>query len=526
VVSNDKLVLQIEDLAVLARDLRRHADSLESELTRLGLMWKTVDRHGWEHRADLAEHRFKRMKKDLQHSVDGLRSHANEVERRIGVLIPEQQPGPGDTGAAPPDGTPPVGTPPDPSGGGGSNPDPSAGTDGGGSPEPTGGTGGTGGAGGGESDGPGGQSSYPTYPTDSQGGATDPQATANGSIPYGQGNLSQSMSEALDSLKDEHQAVVDGMAQIKQDTVEAVNNALGDWTQEHSAELGGAAGLGGAALGGVMGTSAQGLSPGEDQGEQLATVGRDDSAVETSALDDRAPTTSSVAASTSGAITGDTTVDTSLRSTAQDAGGPTAHDMAMVGVSPDDLTAVNNGERPLGYGSNEQWQQSQGELYGALDQSGLHDASVQLQGDATGVAPDGTGTPFPKSEEQFIAQASAMGIPEDTARQLWQSSPFSSEDPSALPDQHFFDSRHTLGLDNQPSGYDFAISSDALAQQLANAGASPADGWEKFFGDLYPLLKAWAEKWTELTGRMHTFTPGGAATTSGWNLRPPGSPNP
>ena len=186
---------------------------------------------------------------------------------------------------------------------------------------------------------------------------------------------------------------------------------------------------------------------------------------------------------------------------------------------------MNNHERPLGYGSNEQWQQSQGELYNALDQSGLHDASVQLQGDATGVAPDGTGTPFPKSEDQFIAQAAAMGILEDTARQLWQSSPFSSADPSALPDQHFFDSQRMLGLDSQPSGYNFAISSDALAAQLANAGAVPVDGWEKFFGDLYPLLKAWAERWTELTGRMHSFA-GGGPTAAGWNLTRPGPPPP
>jgi hypothetical protein len=51
----------------------------------------------------------------------------------------------------------------------------------------------------------------------------------------------------------------------------------------------------------------------------------------------------------------------------------------------------------------------------------------------------------------------------------------------------------------------------------------PVDGWEKFFGDLYPWLKAWAEKWTELTGRVHSFV-GGSSAVGGWNLTRPGPP--
>ena len=265
-VSNDKLVLEIEDLAVLARDLRRHADSLESELTRLGLMWKTVDRHGWEHRAELTEHRFKRMKKDLQHSVDGLRSHANEVERRIGALDPGTATGPaaGARRSVPPDGS---GTPDDTARTGG----PGRGSGrGSGSSDPN-----DGGNQGGQPANPG-LPAYPTYPSDPQGGTTDPQATPNGSTPSGQGDPSQSINETLDSLKAEHQAVVDGLAQIKQDTVDAVNNALGGWTQQHSAELGGMAGMGGAALGGVMGTTAQGLSSDGEDGETLRIAQRDD----------------------------------------------------------------------------------------------------------------------------------------------------------------------------------------------------------------------------------------------------------
>jgi hypothetical protein len=122
--------------------------------------------------------------------------------------------------------------------------------------------------------------------------------------------------------------------------------------------------------------------------------------------------------------------------------------------------------------------------------------------------------------QHCFAQAAAMGIPEDVARQLWQPSPLSGADPASLPDQHFFDSRHMLGLDTKPSGYKFAVSSEALAAQLAGADV-PIDGWEKFFGDLYPRLRAWAERWTELTGRVHSFVGGTGGSPSGWQLTRP-----
>ena len=70
---------------------------------------------------------------------------------------------------------------------------------------------------------------------------------------------------------------------------------------------------------------------------------------------------------------------------------------------------------------------------------------------------------------------------------MWQASAFSGADPSTLPDQHFFDSQYRLGLASQPSGYEFAIATDT-------------DGWEKFLGDWYPLLKAWAERWPSRAG--------------------------
>jgi hypothetical protein len=189
---------------------------------------------------------------------------------------------------------------------------------------------------------------------------------------------------------------------------------------------------------------------------------------------------------------------------------PSPRVLAEVGLTSDDVDAMNAHERPLGYGSTEQWQQSQGELYQALDQSGLSDAAVQLQGDSTSLL---TGRPFPKTEDEFVAQAARAGIAEDTARQMWQASAFSSVDPSTLPEQHFFDSQYRLGLDGQPSGYQFAIASDAVPHE---------DGWEKFLGDWFPLLKAWAERWTELTGRLHTIVQAAGTGPIAWPLnRPP-----
>ena len=37
-------------------------------------------------------------------------------------------------------------------------------------------------------------------------------------------------------------------------------------------------------------------------------------------------------------------------------------------------------------------------------------------------------------------------------------------------------------------------------------------------------LKAWAEKWTALTGRMHGFSVGTPTPGAGWNLSRPGPP--
>ncbi|WP_396912353.1 hypothetical protein [Mycolicibacterium sp.] len=85
-------------------------------------------------------------------------------------------------------------------------------------------------------------------------------------------------------------------------------------------------------------------------------------------------------------------------------------------------------------------------------------------------------------------------------------------DDANRPLRRPFDSMYRLGLDPEPSDYDIQISSDAMVdacRERWEASGSQGDmvnskyGFIRkvIFGDMFPTLWEWADRWTAQTGR-------------------------
>jgi hypothetical protein len=197
-------------------------------------------------------------------------------------------------------------------------------------------------------------------------------------------------------------------------------------------------------------------------------------------------------------------------------------DLAFAGVDDAAIRTMQRQETPLGFASHAQWLQCLAELHAALAQDGLHDADVRIRGSATTFFSANPDKRFPQSAEEYVAQAGAVGMPREEAHARWEQSPFAGAVP--LPHRHFFNSRYRLGLDVEPSDFDFQLASGMLAQRLAARfpGARDSDGKliisahgghykDAYVRQVCPALDAWTRTWSAVANRTLTLAGFGAA---------------
>lgn len=228
----------------------------------------------------------------------------------------------------------------------------------------------------------------------------------------------------------------------------------------------------------------------------------------------------------------------------RDAGGyrATSADFTYAKVDSTDIKAMQAQEKPLGFESREQYDRCRSELQDALQQSGLNDADVRLKGSSGSFFSSNPDKVFPKSEETLVAQAyDAKAAPSDVIAE-WRASPYAERDGDDLPNQHFWDSRHSLGLDSARSDYDIQVSSKALAEHMDtrypenvdNRGRSIFSEHGGHYRDSivraeFSALDTWSKRWQGELGRevnLASFSDTGPAEEpafkeSDWIVRKP-----
>ena len=202
------------------------------------------------------------------------------------------------------------------------------------------------------------------------------------------------------------------------------------------------------------------------------------------------------------------------------------HDLSFAGVDAAAIRAMQQHEKPLGFALRTMWLQCLKELEAALGSDGLTDADVRIRGSTATFFSANPEKRFPQSLADYLEQANSAGVSLEEAQYRWRHSPFAGA--VSLPNRHFFDSRYHLGLDLEPSDFDFQLSSGILAQRLTarfpeardrdgKAIISTHGGHYKdtFVRQVCPALDAWTMKWSAITNRTITMAGFGAEGPSG-----------
>ena len=141
-----------------------------------------------------------------------------------------------------------------------------------------------------------------------------------------------------------------------------------------------------------------------------------------------------------------------------------AKDKEKVGVSDEQIAAMEHKKTPLGFKDEAQFGEFKGEMNSALDKAGLADSEIGLKGTAT---------------------------------------TFYSENPSK-PLGHHWDADLKA-----PSDYDLNITSRSMVDRMESAGISPSDKYNVYkTSDIeasFPELRAFQEKWSTTLDREVNF---------------------
>jgi hypothetical protein len=141
-----------------------------------------------------------------------------------------------------------------------------------------------------------------------------------------------------------------------------------------------------------------------------------------------------------------------------------AKDKEKVGVSDEQIAAMEQKKTPLGFKDEAQFGEFKGEMNSALDKAGLADSEIGLKGTAT---------------------------------------TFYSENPSK-PLGHHWDA----DLKN-PGDYDLNITSRSMVERMESTGISPSNKYNVFktsdIESSFPELRAFQEKWSTTLGREVNF---------------------
>ncbi|MCP9273838.1 hypothetical protein [Mycolicibacterium arenosum] len=175
-------------------------------------------------------------------------------------------------------------------------------------------------------------------------------------------------------------------------------------------------------------------------------------------------------------------------------------DCEFLDISPEEVEAWATRRAPLGMTPAE-FTEFNESMFGALVSEGIdtNDLDVRLQGSSAN---------FFSGEHKSLPLRSELADYPEAAAQMdrWLG------DDTDRPLRRPFDSMHRLGLDDEPSDYDLQISSDSMVdacQRHWEANGSHGDlvnpkyGFinKRVFQDLFPALWAWADDWSERTGR-------------------------
>ncbi|MBN3459629.1 hypothetical protein JNN96_36975 [Mycobacterium sp. DSM 3803] len=177
-------------------------------------------------------------------------------------------------------------------------------------------------------------------------------------------------------------------------------------------------------------------------------------------------------------------------------------DCEFLGITPEQVEVWANREAPLGMTPAE-FREFNRSLYEALAREGINhgDVDVRLQGSSAR---------FFSGEHKSLPSVSSTEI-RDNPDALARMNDWFGDDANR-PLRRPFDSMYRLGLDPEPSDYDIQISSDAMVdacRERWEASGSQGDmvnskyGFIRkvIFGDMFPTLWEWAERWTAQTGR-------------------------
>jgi hypothetical protein len=185
--------------------------------------------------------------------------------------------------------------------------------------------------------------------------------------------------------------------------------------------------------------------------------------------------------------------------------------MKLSDVSDDAMAVMERRQVPLGFGQ-EDWRQCITDFVDTLDQVGVQDADVRLQGSGAyffSRSPDPRKR-FPQTAAEVMTQAPDRASGEEAVK-AWSHAGYDEE--GAKPRKHFWDSRRQLRLSTARSDYDVQLSSDVLARMIlatATREAIPPDQLTSPRGGQYqqellskaaPAIGLWAARWSEARKR-------------------------